>query len=76
MPEGLLQRLRPAEALHRLTYVRDTLKAAEPLQAEQYRRVTAQAGRELKAMPYSEFANGTGLTGLRDSAANSEIVVA
>ena len=54
-PEGLLQRLYPAEALHRLTHVHDTLRAAGSLQAGQYRHVTAQAQRELRAMPYDEF---------------------
>jgi hypothetical protein len=74
MPEGLLRRLHPAEALHRLTHVHDTLRTAESLQAEQYRQVTAQANRELKAMPFNEFcAERDRIKSLRDSAANSEI---
>jgi hypothetical protein len=78
MTSGLLTRLHPGEANHRLQAVHEMAETAHRIgNPEIHRHVLAHAARLRDAMPYDEFTTERAkLRHLRDSAKNSDIKAA
>jgi uncharacterized caspase-like protein len=78
MPKGLLERLHPGEANHRLQAVHEMTESADRISNPAiHRAIRSHAKRLRDAMPYLEFtAERDKLRGLRDSAKDRDIWVA
>jgi hypothetical protein len=75
MPKGLLDKLHPGEALHRLDAVHQMTESADRIANPAiHRHIRAHAKRLRDAMPHEEFtAERNKLQRLRDSAPNSDV---